>query len=307
MSALSIHLFGKFCARQQETVLDGFGIYKVQELLSYLLLNRTRAHSREAVAGLLWGDTSTAQSRKYLRKALWQLQSALDSLIPQPPIVLVETEWIRVNSEASFWLDVAEFEEAFRRAEGIPGHQLDHAQFANLVKAAELYSGSLLDGWYQDWCLLERERLQDLYLTLLDKLVGYCEANHAYEIGLVYAGRILKHDRARERTHRQLMRLHYLNGDRSSALRQHERCVVSLKEDLGVRPDKRTVALYDLIRNDKPLQSPDNLAFARPPESLSELHDDLVKLRCGLADAQQQVEEVIRALETGLKHCEPSA
>ena len=34
---------------------------------------------------------------------------------------------------------------------------------------ASVYDGDLFDGCYQDWCLLERERLQNVYLVLLDK------------------------------------------------------------------------------------------------------------------------------------------
>ena len=32
---------------------------------------------RESLAALLWGENPTAQSKKYLRQALWQLQHAL--------------------------------------------------------------------------------------------------------------------------------------------------------------------------------------------------------------------------------------
>ena len=40
---------------------------------------------------------------------------------------------------------------------------------------------------------------------------------------LAYGARILHCDRARERTHRRLMRLHFLAGDRTAALRQYPR------------------------------------------------------------------------------------
>ncbi len=80
MSALRICLFGKFCVRRNEQVLDGFDARKVQELFCYLLLHRDHSLPRETLASLLWPDTTTAQSKKNLRQALWQLQSALGSL-----------------------------------------------------------------------------------------------------------------------------------------------------------------------------------------------------------------------------------
>src|SRR4051794_28608068 len=77
MSGINICLFGRFCVKRNEQVLHGLDARKVQELFTYLLLHRGRPQSREGLAGLLWGDHSTTQSRKNLRQALWQLQAAL--------------------------------------------------------------------------------------------------------------------------------------------------------------------------------------------------------------------------------------
>ncbi|NIN69138.1 MAG: hypothetical protein GTO63_31510, partial [Anaerolineae bacterium] len=82
-------------------------------------------------------------------------------------------------------------------------------------------------------CLYERERLQNMYLAILDKLVSYSEVQGAYEAGLGYGSRILSYDGARERTHRRLMRLYYLAGDRTAALRQYDSCVEALRRELA--------------------------------------------------------------------------
>ena len=85
---------------------------------------------------------------------------------------------------------------------------------------------------------------------MLDKMMSYCEAHKKYETGLAYGLRVLRYDRARKSTHRRLMHLHYLAGDRTAALRQYEHCVGALNEELGVKPSRLTVALYDQIRLD---------------------------------------------------------
>ncbi len=166
-------------------------------------------------------------------------------------MLLVEPEWIRLNSEADFWLDIAVLENAFQLVQKVPGHELDTQQAQILQNAVQLYQGPLLEGWYQDWCLYERERLQSMYLAMLDKLMGYCEVRRDYETGLLYGMRIMCYDRARERTHRRLMRLHYLNGDRAAALRQFEQCAAALEEELNVSASKGTVALHEQILADQ--------------------------------------------------------
>jgi DNA-binding SARP family transcriptional activator len=246
-------MFGKFWVRQSEKPVNGLDACKLQELLSYILVFRESPHSREELAALLWGDSSTAQSKKYLRQALWHIQSALVSQVDENHgrIFNVEADWVSFNAHSDVWLDVAVFEQAFALVREVAGHQLDPAQAQTLEQAIQLYQGDLLEGWYQDWCLCERERLQTNYLIMLDKMMSYCEAHRQYETGLAYGLQVLRYDRARESTHRRLMRLHYLAGDRTAALRQYKHCVAALNEALAVKPSRLTVTLYDQIRLDE--------------------------------------------------------
>jgi DNA-binding SARP family transcriptional activator len=283
----------------------------VQELFCYLLLYRERSHPRETLASLLWGDTTTAQSKAYLRKALWQLQAALDSQAESisERLLVIEPDWVQINPRADLWLDVAVFEQAFALVQGVPDRELEPRHVRALRDAADLYQGDLLEGWYQDWCLYERERLQNLYLTMLDRLMGYCEIHHDRdencEIGVIYGTLILRYDRARERTHRRLMRLHYLAGNRTAALRQYEQCVAALKEELDVKPTQRTTALCEQIRADKlePLtpalpQAPELSEPAAAP--LFEITGYLRHLRDVLANVQHRVQGKIHEMEQAL-------
>lgn len=249
-----VHLFGKFRVEYGDEPVEGLGVSKVQELLSYLLVHRNRPRPREALAALLWGDMPTEKSRKHLRQALWHVQTALKSrnAAAVDQILVVEDHWVQLNTRTEIWLDVAVLEETFARLKDKPGWTLSGDEKDELQAAVQVYEGELLEGSYQDWCLFERERLQNIYLAMLYKLMRYCEAHNEYEAGQLFGTRILNYDRASERTHQRLMQLQYMAGDRTAALRQYERCVTALHEDLGVKPDKRTVALYEKIRSGEP-------------------------------------------------------
>lgn len=309
MSTLKIYLFGKFCVRRDEQVLDGFDARKVQELFCYLLLHRDHSLPRETLANLLWPDTTTAQSKKSLRQVLWQLQSVLGSQNERvnERVLLVEPDWVQLNTEANLWLDVAVFERAFNLVQKTPGQELDDAKAQLLEDTVQLYQGPLLEGWYQDWCLLERERLQGIYLAMLDKLMSYCEARHDYETSVLYGMRIMCYDRARERTHRRLMRLYYLLGDRAEALRQYERCAAALEEELGVNTSKSTVAIYRQIQADQ-LDVPTStlvdvdIAGDLPTSPLLEILSHLAHLQRSLADLQNQVEKGIEMVKIVLQN-----
>ena len=311
MAWLDIRLFGKLEVLRVGQLLPGLDVRKTQELFCYLLLNRQRLHPREALADLICADCPSAQSRKGLRQALWQLQAAFngqDTLAAGSPL-LVEAEWVGLNPAADLWIDVAQFEQAFEAARGTPGDNLTATCAHALQGAVDLYRSDLLEGWYADWCLFERERLQRMYLGMLDKLMAYGEARHEYELALDYGSRSLAYDRAVERTHQRLMRLHYLAGDRAAALRQYERCVEALHAELGVRPARRTVLLNEQIRADR-LDEQDVGAGLAPvpaapastsaPTSPGDVLLRLKRIQAGLNELQRELLQEVQAIEQAL-------
>lgn len=306
MSDYCISLFGRFLVKKDDLILAGLEGAKVQELFCYLLLYRNRPHHREHLANVLWPEYAPAPSKKYLRKTLWQLQSCLTTPDENPnsPLIVADDDWLQFDLHAACQIDVAVFERAFANVGDVPGAQLNTAQAEIVDEMIGLYRGDLLEGWYQDWCLFERERFLHMYLKLCDKLMRYCTVNAAYEAGIAYGANILRYDRARERTHRQLMRLHYFSGNRTGALRQYERCRQALQEELGVEPAQLTQDLYQQICADalppdvaRPLSS----LNSSPPadaESLAQVLQNLKQMQRNLTHLQQNLNQEISHLES---------
>jgi DNA-binding SARP family transcriptional activator len=303
MGSQHISLFKKFHVERDGQALDNMGSRKVQELLSYLLPHRDRLHHREESADRLWGDSPSAQLKKSLRQTLWQLQASLSSHTDakRPPVLLTDSEWVGINPAADIWLDAAVFEEAFTGARSFQGHQLNADIGQTLQNAALLYRGDLLENWYQDWCLYQRERLQSMYLDPLGKLMGYCEANRIFDAGINYGQYILFYDQAHEHTHRNLMRLLYLAGDRTGAIRQYQRCIAALDEELGVKSSKSTVVLYEQIREDQldnfsRVSSETVVQADVAVPSASDALTQLQGLQGMVADLQRQLQFAIQAI-----------
>jgi DNA-binding SARP family transcriptional activator len=253
MSRLAIHLFGRFRIRRGDAAELAIDAAKAQELLAYLLLHRQRACRREAVAEVLWPESSPAQARKYIRQSLWQLQTALDESGDgrrDPAVIVVDQEWLHITPNPDVWLDVAVLDSALELCQAAAARDLTLDQADALREAAKIYQGELLESWTQEWCLYERERLAIGHLQVLDKLMEFCEAQRAYDEAVEYGAEILRVDPARERTHRSLMRLHYLAGDRAMAVRQFVRCREALHNELNVEPSARTRAVYEQVMAD---------------------------------------------------------
>lgn len=304
---LTLHLFGRFEAHYGKQRLDHLENAKARELLSFLLINDHRPHHREVLAGQLWADSTTAQSRKYLRQALWQLQSALRTATnsDHADILTIEPDWIRLNADAPIWADVIEFQKGFTATRELAGHELSSDKFEILRQSVDLYVSDLLDGWYQDWCQEERLRLQTMYVIMVDKLASYCEHHHLYELGIEYATRILHLDRAHERTHRRLIRMHHLSGDRTAALRQYERCRAALAQELGIKPSPTTQQLYAELATgldsfDGRAQRSDRSDRLVEPNPLPSILRHLQQLQGLLNDLQHDVEHNIAIVERSL-------
>lgn len=271
--SVRFHLFGRFRCVRNGDHLSGLDGHKAAEFLAYLVLNRGRPLRREALAAALWGANSTQQSLKYLRQALWKLHA----LAAEPwACVRIERDWL-VLDPGDAWIDVEAFERALDDTRDRSGYDIDEAAALQLRSAATLYAGDLLDGWDQEWCVLERERLRERYLALLDKLMDHAIHRGSPEEGLAHGSASLAVDGAREATHQRLMQLHYLAGDRTAALRQFERCARSLADEFGVGPGRRTEALREAIGADRGVYAA-AAASARHVQT-TDVADDLRRLQ----------------------------
>ena len=138
--------------------------------------------------------------------------------------------------------DVAAFERAV--ADGTP---------EALERAATLYQGDLLAGLvlaevpFEEWLLGERERLRELALEGLAKLLAHQRKAGASEAAVATALRLLTLDPLQEVVHRALMRLYADLARRGAALRQYQHCVAVLQRELGIEPEAETKALYQEI------------------------------------------------------------
>jgi DNA-binding SARP family transcriptional activator len=119
------------------------------------------------LANLFWGDQNLDRARSCLRTALCRLRRTLESEgIPAETCLLTTpTGEIGFNQESEHWLDVAAFEELAGQVLAQPVHAIEAADAQKLERALRLHTGELLEGFYDDWVLWERERLQRLYLN----------------------------------------------------------------------------------------------------------------------------------------------
>ena len=239
MASLQIILLGGFQARVSGREIDVPG-RKERALLAFLAIPAGEPRSRDKLAGLLWSDRGDSQARESLKQVLFKLRRSLDEV--QPPPLFADRESVRLE-RAAVVVDVAEFETL-----------ISEGSIESLARATTLYRGDLLDGLdlrdaaFDEWLLMERQRLRDLAREALAKLLDRLIESGAHDQAGDAARRLLSLDPLREGAHRALIKIFAAQGQTALALKQYQLCRDALRRELGVQPEAETERLYHSIQ-----------------------------------------------------------
>lgn len=196
----------------------------VQRLLAYVAL-QGRSVTRARVADDLWPEVDATRAATSLRSALWRVGRL-------GPLLTAGPQSIRLAADVR--VDVAEV--------SAMAAQLREGAVVDVPFLAS-FNLELLPGWQEEWVTLERERLRQLELQVLDFLIA-----HRVERGLLgeavdAAIRAIRLEPLRESSHRDLIRIYVAAGNRTAALTHYEGFARLLHVELDLAPEPATTAL----------------------------------------------------------------
>ncbi|NCC30656.1 MAG: hypothetical protein EOM24_01385 [Chloroflexia bacterium] len=218
---------------------------RLQALLAYLALHHDAPLGRAQVAFQLWPDSTEVQALTNLRGLLHRMRLALPWF---DQVVRSERQTLVWQPQCAWSLDVAAFQAAREAAYAAEADgQLALARM-HFQTAVQIYQGDLLPGLYDDWLLIERERLRDAYLTALERVALLAEQAGDEPAALASLRQLVRMEPLHEPAHRALIRLASQSGDRAGAVRAYHRCVTIFQRELGVMPGATTVQAYERAR-----------------------------------------------------------
>src|SRR5262245_18603486 len=191
MAALDIRLFGPLRVLLDGEPLPRVRTRSVEWLLALLVLRHNRAVERTWLAGTLWPESRESRARQNLCNDLTHLRKALGA----------ESRRIQAPTRDSLALDlegaevdVVRFDAAIQAGDEIA-----------LRDAVEVYAGPLLEGCYEEWALLERERREQACLTALETLAEWAQEREDYGEAIRFLRRAEALDPLRDSIARRLM------------------------------------------------------------------------------------------------------
>lgn len=240
-SSLRLNLIGGF-----ELLCDG----EAQDLpeaskrvVAFLGLH-PKPQTRPYVAGSLWPDKPEPRATANLRSALWRLNELGRA-------ELVSSEGVMLSLHHAVQLDVRRLRLAgwdLLERDRASVDAVDELLGAAAPDGRDVLFEELLPGWYEDWVLLERERLAELQVHVLDVVVGALVSAQRFHRAIDLALRMVALDPYRERSQIALIRAYLAEGSRGRARRQYDTFDQLLQMSFGEAYDTTFKALCEHAR-----------------------------------------------------------
>ena len=200
--------------------------------------------------GWLWPESN-------LKKARWSLNSAihgLRKLLSRCPssvsmnYVCLEDGYYRLSPSVRVSTDVDEFDECHEQGRRLEKNRRMREAAIEYEKAIELYRGDyLVEDLYEDWTMVERERLSNAYMDMLERLAVYYKETGQIRESIRTSYRILEKDRSHENGHLLLTEAYVLLGSYGRALHQYRLFKGMLERTHGTEPSVETEERFEKV------------------------------------------------------------
>jgi DNA-binding SARP family transcriptional activator len=196
-------------------------------VVAFLALARGRCAEREVIAETLWPETDSPRALANLRSSLWRM--------PPPLRRSIRRIGHRIELDRDVTVDTDALE-----CPGVYSAPID------------ALSEPLLPSWYDDWVLLERERLDLRRVAALEAIAVQRLDDGAFAECLDVALLAIGVDPYRESLHRIVIRAHLAEGNDSEARRHYSRLERLLESSIGAAPSPETAGLIARLDRDHP-------------------------------------------------------
>jgi DNA-binding SARP family transcriptional activator/predicted ATPase len=291
--SFKIYLLGQFKLQANHLPLD-LPSRPAQSLLAYLALNAGITHRREKLANLLWPETSESNARSYLRQALWRIRKSLQSAsLTCEDFLNISDISVTFDDHSDYWLD------ADMLLETVEAQPVE-----KMIATIRLYRGELLPGFYDEWIVLERERLQSAYHQKMNLLLESLIQSTQWDEALKWGEQWIRLGYSPEPAFRALMKAHAGMGNQTMVSATYQRCVDALDRELGLEPSPETRNLYEKIVREEskefePTQPIITDLASQQPRFLDEEEPQQIEVTIFVA-RQRELEDLDRFLDLAL-------
>lgn len=189
-----------------------FRIYKAAELLIYLYCQQKSAINKDKIVEDLFGEMPAQKAAKGLHTATFYLRKVLmEHGFEQ---VLESEQGHFILKTENIVCDMMTVTEAFANLKTVNSWNIGH-----LMKIAQLYKGSFLEGCDYQWAELQKNYLEKIFVAGMLKMLRYLSNSGDLDQCLALGERLLEIDPVNEQAYEVLIGVCMENGDKARANR----------------------------------------------------------------------------------------
>lgn len=257
---LKMYLFGglKFLYRGKEIPENKWIRKKRKLILCYLLLENNKRLSKDRIVDIFFPDTPLESIDNTFHQAVSNIRSVLKSETPgktkeskkstgsDSDLLIYEDKTLAINKPGECYIDLNEFNTAIKQA-SLTDNKKEKINF--LKKAAELYSGNVLEGYYESWCEELREQYREKFISAVEQLISLLQESGLNNDLILYTEKLMQYDKFNLIAFKVLIK-HYVNtGNKAKASKAY----VKFKKDYFTSfdenlPEKSANEIEDLLK-----------------------------------------------------------
>jgi len=245
-SRIQIRGMGEPAVLVNEQPITRWRMARAMELCFFLLDRQEPVHKEQIIVALWPESEEDEQADQKFRSTVYYLRKALgeNCITARSGYYALDLEAVYGNSVT---YDVYVFQEAAKRAKQAVADHDDDLAIQALNQVVELYRGDFVQPFYSDWCSFRRDELRRFYMEARHQLARIAWRQEQWDESATHWQYLLAIDSCMEEAHYGLMRCYMRQGKRGQALRQYQRCVTALREEMGLTPGPNLQRLYQAL------------------------------------------------------------
>ena len=243
-TSLQVQAFG-----EPTVIIDGMPITRWRMARSvelyFFLLDYGRPIHKERIIAALWPDADDRIDQT-LRSTIYYLRKSIGEscvVYRAGAYALDHTTLYGENID----YDIAAFLELHTKAKEALMAGDDAAAKVLLHRMIELYRGDYVQSFYSDLCSMRRDELRSMHMDAHQELALIFWREEQFDESMHHWQNLLAVDNCLEDAHYGLMSCYIRQGKRGLALRQYQRCVDILQEELSVSPGPAIQKLHQRL------------------------------------------------------------
>jgi LuxR family transcriptional regulator, maltose regulon positive regulatory protein len=216
-------------------------------ILAYLMLEPGMEMTKDQVVDTFYPETPIDSVENIFYQSVSRLRKIL-TLEGGTSLIVYKDKSLKLNEDYIYYTDVGEFEELCRKAES-SNNAIEKAELYK--KALDLYKGSFMEGYYDDWVDEKRQMINNLFFNAGETLLEILEKQDNISEVVNYSRKIIDADNTNETAYESIIKALMKSGNAKGAEDTFKEMKRNFKKELGEEPDDRLIQRIQQILNAK--------------------------------------------------------